>query len=653
MIRLIFLILFSLSLFAQDIWIRQPASAYGNKQKQGYTKAETRNAIGDSGAVYRAEWASDISDSLNITLSAKDTTTLKTMHFDSTGRMVFLEGLIDGNSRGCGWYAQVDSAYIEMGGTAYSHPTQGKQWVSNSFLETGITNPVDFGVIGDSTATKAVTYANNRRINAAIDFAYTTDKKIVEFPPGKYVFHPEVDTVYAEPHYGIQFEPGVEIRGSGITSTILYSDSAYGISFYCSDAFATTDWDDRVVKISNFKLVGTRRYGGAGDGTGDFGIYIQKHNHRIKMAQIEDLHVQGFGGIALSVNDVNVVLANNVYVEDNDFTAVNFSHCRDVTVNTFVIDSCLHGMELAAGLRNDSLSMDSTTVFTMNNVIMTNIKKYGLRIYGGNFVGLNNVHISGMKGVSAGGSDHGMWFTPQAVHTLEGFGDISINNCKIDGNGGSKYYGIAFKSSTPAATDSSLGNIKVTNTTITGCRAAGIFIQPFDSSYVEAVEIGPGNTIYNNNTDFVNGLGAMGIVADKVDYISIHNNKIFYNDTSLSAGRMPVYLDSCYSADVIDNDFRDPTGTYEYSIYFRDGYYPTAYNNRGCNIDGGLVKFTAPSTYALYYQQSLTTFDGTYISGGLSETALLYTMIADTACTVFYNTSGAAVDTIRVHPVRP
>ncbi len=123
---ILFLILcVPLLLDAQITRGRQPGTGY----TKGYTELETRNVMGDTATVLR----SDMSDSLNIKTSAKDTTTLKTMSFDSTGRTVYLEGLSSTNSNGGGGYVERDSSEIE-GSEAFDHPTAGKQWISIDFL---------------------------------------------------------------------------------------------------------------------------------------------------------------------------------------------------------------------------------------------------------------------------------------------------------------------------------------------------------------------------------------------------------------------------------------------------------------------------------------------------------------------------------------
>jgi hypothetical protein len=603
------------------------------------------------GANTAATTAAVISDSIAV---VPDTVALQLKNM-AKGRQCSIKQLSSTNPYGATTYTAVDSGYPEThGGTVYNHITPGLQWVENEFLRTGITNAINHGARPDSLAGRANTTLTTYAFNGAMDFAYLSDRKIMFIPPGEYVYATGL-TGDTGLHYGIMFEPGVEIRGAGQTNTVLFADTAHSIAFYGGERFETVPFLERTVKVSNLKLVGVTRYGEAAydaAGSAGQGMYIARNGYRLHHVVVNNLHIVGFSGIGLAINLVDQVLVSNIFIEYNNFSALNFSGCLNVVVNNFIGDRNWFGMENAGGISGSGAAdQDSLQTFMANNVDLPNTRGYGIKLYGGSMLALNNIYISGIKDTTATGEQSGIWLDPH-THTY-GFGNTIFNNVVIDGRGGAKYHGIEIRSPTPAADDSSLGNIKIMNSTITGCRVAGIFVQPYDSTLIDNFEIS-NCYIFNNNTDELSGLGVSQVQLYNTDFPLIRNNKIYYN-LSTAAGsfsKHPVLLSLCYQASVYDNNFEDPTGVNEYSVIWQQ-HEPLAYNNIGTILGSATLEYTPPSTFTGYYQHAETMRTGLMIGGSRSVTGNLQTMIDDTLCTVLYNTIGAAVDTIRVHPVRP
>ncbi len=140
------------------------SSDFNKVMRALYLMQEKMGVLSTDSLYSTAEVNSNIGDSLNITLAAKDTTTLKTMSFDSTGRTVYLEGLSSTNSNGSGWFVAVDTLTIDsvLGihnsnkGTILDHPTSGKKWVRQDIYNDKI-NAYWYGLYeGSSSPAEAI-----------------------------------------------------------------------------------------------------------------------------------------------------------------------------------------------------------------------------------------------------------------------------------------------------------------------------------------------------------------------------------------------------------------------------------------------------------------------------------------------------------------
>jgi hypothetical protein len=171
----------------------------------GYVKNRDSVAIGGAGTIVTRNYygfaADEVTTTLNpdSTISVKDggisweklaspvadTTILKSTNAD----VAILKTVVSGKEIGGGVFVKIDSTYPE-GVVAFNHPTQGKQWVREEYLQTGIVNVKWAGAIGNGIT-------NDR---AAIQSAITCVSKLqiggsVFFPAGTYVIGSALDTI--------------------------------------------------------------------------------------------------------------------------------------------------------------------------------------------------------------------------------------------------------------------------------------------------------------------------------------------------------------------------------------------------------------------------------------------------------------------------
>jgi len=377
---------------------------------------------------------------------------------------------------------------------------------------------------------------NNINFNNAIDAAYSQNKSL-KIPSGNYLVEP--DALNEGGEYGIRLSPNTHFIGKGIGKTIFYADKIEGclITIDPND-FANVPLPERNITISDITIIGKNRFNDSGGGyTGGAGIYIDPINVRLNIVIIENVHIIGFGGEALRIGMTDKVIIRNCFIDSCDFVAVTPVVCKQGIIDGLFINDCRYGIEHY-----------SFGNFQFNNIQMV-VYRYGIRSYSASIFSLTNFIIERMAGYNNSiGDGFGVQLAPTKVYG-NGFGEVNLYNGIIEGMA---FNGIHFGSNV-ISSDTTLGNISLSNITVKNCRNSGIFVNSVDQSCIGEFKISNCN-ISHNNTANVGSYSSLNVVAYNVDYLNIHDCVIRNN--SDNAGRNPIYLNNCDYGIIKNNDFR-------------------------------------------------------------------------------------------------
>jgi len=653
-LSLLFFFLLSSSLFSQ---VRLTGKGTGNtisitndlptmrkiakdslNERIGADGVTVNELITDTLALERTARSTAIKDSLS-TLFVADTAALKLLSLQE-GRGAFLLALSGTNSNGYGYYTQVDSAYPEgYKGTVFASTVSGKQWVANNFLETNSVNILNFGAYSDSTNSSVTKTA----IQNAVKFARKINSDLY-LPAGKFLISGEI-SMQAATYTG----RGITVKGAGKTKTFIYLDgdptglvAHFGGS---ANDFTNNDSLYNDFEYSDMTLVGNKPLN-TSDGVtaGDGGIYHQYNSGASPRRMFaHNLRFIKCGlGLQLKGLDTHVRVTNCEFL-NSDWVGLTPAG-NTVEVDNCFFDSLESGIECYA-VTGTSVSPDSNGLIVISNNVLKNINYYGMAIYAWTSMILDGNQLYGNDGAYAGDRDGLLlrWSPTYIRGFFNGRSAIISNNVirNFRNRGITMDIGTSWASATEA--DSIIDNVLISNNIISNNRISAVGIELDAAKYLKVLKISS-NEFINNNIE--NALSqCLSLYLNKVNNAHIVNNTIRKDTSDAINSVHPICLLNCDSTEVVQNDFYTLYG--EPYLWCDSTSVKTlnAYNNKGLSIRG-VYDFNNTTRY---YQQSLVYRGGTLVGGYPSTIGFLQTIINnDSLCSVKYDASGAAVDTVNI-----
>ena len=579
-----------------------------------------------------------------------DTTAMKNSSADTLGtkgynRMKNYEGT----------YVLIDSTYPEDNAYVFGNAAAAKQWLKVDAMQNqnlcdtkGFVDPTLAPFFAYDDSTNAI--QNNKRINYALDSAYTWGVDYIHMPPGTFLIDPWPDSTSGDASatdwYGLRMNPGQILSGSGEPTKLYMSDTVASFIIVDAVAAAAVVFNKRNYTVKDMHILGTKPYdatvssatrsSSTGAGIGLSGVNWSTTINRVV---VENVIIEKIRKEAVKSVFSQQVVFRDVIARNNNFVALT-SAAQHTEVSNCLIDSGFAAIEYYGRELTDSLS-----TFKVNNVTATNMYDYGIRVYGGDVVSINHFHYSGPDTgtYTTESAPAGIWVTPLKEYAPNGVGEINISNSTIQRSG---YYGIHLGGS---PTDTGFVALSIENTYITDNYHNGISVSMYtaddDTGKAWTGKVAIKNSfIWENNTGGTGSLGAQQVVIEDTDNLDFFNN-VVYKSTGSNVATSPLYLKNADSSRITHNNFTtDATNAIVYQVDSTTTGTILSYNDGMEAKQNAHGFFTAPATYTFKYQTAFEDSIAQWV-GGSTIAYRTFVLNADSLVTVEYNASGVAQDT--------